>query len=47
MSLEELCIKQEEQIQQQSAIIQDLLNQLYQFRELFEIEAKMAEDDNK
>jgi len=47
MSLEELCLKQEEQIQNQSAIISELLTQLIQLRNLLEEEMRMAEDDSK
>ncbi len=47
MSLEQICIMQEEQIERQSVIIRDLLTQLLQFRELTEEELRMMEDDIK
>ena len=47
MSLEQMCIMQEEQIERQCVIIRDLLAQLMQFRQLTEEELRMMEDDNK
>lgn len=47
MSLEQICIMQEEQIEKQSIIIHNLLTQLLQFRELTEEELRMMEDDKK
>ena len=47
MSLEQICIMQEEQIEKQSTIIRDLLAQLLQYRELTEEELRLTEDDGK
>lgn len=47
ISLEQLCIMQEEQIERQSIIIRDLLTELLQFRELTEEELRQTEDDGK
>ncbi len=47
ISLEQLCIMQEEQIERQSVIIRDLLTELLQFRELTEEELRQTEDDGK
>lgn len=46
MSLEQLCIEQEEQIERQSRVIRDLLMQVIQLEELVS-EMMDAEDDAK
>lgn len=46
MSLEQLCIEQEEQIERQSRVIRDLLMQVIQLKELVS-EMMDAEDDAK
>lgn len=46
MSLEQLCIEQEEQIERQSRVIRDLLMQVIQLKELVG-EMMDAEDDAK
>ena len=46
MSLEQLCIEQEEQIERQSKVIKDLLMQVIQLKNLVN-EMMDAEDDNK
>lgn len=46
MSLEQLCIEQEEQIERQSKVIRDLLMQVVQLKELVS-EMMDAEDDAK
>lgn len=46
MSLEQLCIEQEEQIERQSRVIRDLLMQVIQLKELAG-EMMDAEDDAK
>lgn len=46
MSLEQLCIEQEEQIERQSKVIRDLLMQVIQLKELVG-EMMDAEDDAK
>lgn len=46
MSLEQLCLEQEEQITKQSNVIRDLLMQIIQLKQLVN-EMMEAEDDNK
>lgn len=46
MSLEQLCLEQEEQIEKQSKVIHDLLTQVIQLKQLVS-EMMDAEDDNK
>ena len=46
MSLEQLCVEQEEQIERQSRVIRDLLMQVIQLKELVS-EMMDAEDDAK
>lgn len=46
MSLEQLCLEQEEQIEKQSKVIHDLLMQIVQLKQLVS-EMMDAEDDNK
>ena len=46
MSLEQLCLEQEEQIERQSRVIRDLLMQVIQLKELVS-EMMDAEDDAK
>ena len=46
MSLEQLCLEQEEQIEKQSKVIHDLLTQVIQLKQLVS-EMMDAEDDAK
>ena len=47
MSLEELCLKQEELIKRQSEIIRSLLSQVLQLQGIVEEDLLLSEDDNK
>ncbi len=47
MSLEQMCILQQEEISRKDTIILELLTELLQFRTLTEEELRLMEDDGK